>query len=299
MIVYNTKEWLSFIFSFHKADTFRKMWFTLIVVAVFSFIIAYIEIDYLELGKSSNLKNISILHSLIGFVLSLLLVFRTNTAYDRWWEGRKLWGKLVNDSRNLSLKLNAFLPKEDVENRKYFAKNISLFAQVLNIHLTKQSTRFALDKKEHPEFSDLFAKNHPPSETMGVILTQINHLYMEEKLTRDQFRYLDDDINGFLDVCGGCERIKNTPIPFSYILFIKKFIALYVFSLPIGYVFTLGYWVVPLTVFIFYVLVSIELIAEEIEDPFNNDDNDIPTQKIADNIEKNVNYILLDKHEDF
>ena len=62
MIVYNTKEWLSFIFSFHKADTFRKMWFTLIVVAVFSFIIAYIEIDYLELGKSSNLKNISILH---------------------------------------------------------------------------------------------------------------------------------------------------------------------------------------------------------------------------------------------
>ena len=299
MIVYNAKEWLSFIFSFHKSDTIRKLWKTLIVVAIFSFLIAYLEIDYLDLGKNSSLKNISIIHSLIGFVLSLLLVFRTNTAYDRWWEGRKLWGKLVNDSRNLSLKLNAFLPKDDVENREFFAKNISLFGQVLNTHLTKKSTRFALDQKEHPEIADILSKNHPPSAAVGIILTKINELYKEEKLTRDQFRYMDDDINGFMDVCGGCERIKNTPIPYSYIVFLKKFIALFVFSLPIGYVFTLGYWVVPLTAFIFYVLVSIELIAEEIEDPFNNDPNDIPTQKLADNIEKNVNYILLDKHAEF
>ena len=85
----------------------------------------------------------------------------------------------------------------------------------------------------------------------------------------------------------------------AHIEFIKKFIFIYVMTLPFGYVFSLGYYVIPVVIFIFYVLASLELIAEEIEDPFNNDFNDIPTQKLANNIEKNVNYILLDKHAEF
>ena len=96
----------------------------------------------------------------------------------------------------------------------------------------------------------------------------------------------------FTDICGGCERIKNTPIPFSYSVFLKKFIFFYVMSLPLGYVFSLGYYTIPVVIFIFYVLASLELIAEEIEDPFGEDENDLPTTKISETIKKNIEEIL-------
>jgi len=96
----------------------------------------------------------------------------------------------------------------------------------------------------------------------------------------------------FTDICGACERIKNTPIPFSYSVFIKKFIFFYIMTLPFGYVFSLGYLVIPVVVFVFYVLASLELIAEEIEDPFGGDANDVPTEKLAQNIQRNINELL-------
>ena len=95
-----------------------------------------------------------------------------------------------------------------------------------------------------------------------------------------------------MDICGACERIKNTPIPYSYSGFIKKFIVLYIVTLPVGYVFNLGYLVIPVVIFVFYVLASLELIAEEIEDPFGKDSNDLPMERIAENIKKNVSQIL-------
>ncbi|MCH5690666.1 hypothetical protein LWM68_44430 [Niabella sp. W65] len=99
-------------------------------------------------------------------------------------------------------------------------------------------------------------------------------------------------MQSFTDVCGACERIKNTPIPSSYGIFIKRFVLIYLLTLPWGYVFQLGYWVVPVVVFITYVLASLELIAEEIEDPFGGDENDLPTHKMADNIRISVEEIL-------
>jgi putative membrane protein len=90
MINYNPKNWLSFIFSFHKSDTARMMWKELIYISILSIMIAYVEIKFFP--EASFLKNLTTVYSLLGFVISLLLVFRTNTAYDRWWEGRKAWG---------------------------------------------------------------------------------------------------------------------------------------------------------------------------------------------------------------
>src|SRR5690606_5294154 len=96
------------------------------------------------------------------------------------------------------------------------------------------------------------------------------------------------ELSSFTDICGSCERIKNTPIPFSYSAFIKKFIFIYVMTLPFGYVFSLGYYVAPIVMMVFYVLASMELVAEEIEDPFGFDANDLPMGKIAENIKKHV-----------
>ena len=104
--------------------------------------------------------------------------------------------------------------------------------------------------------------------------------------------FLNGELQSFTDICGACERIKNTPIPFSYSVFIKEFIFFYIMTLPFGYVFQLGFYVVPVVAFVFYVLASLELIAEEIEDPFGGDQNDVPTELLAANIHRHIAEII-------
>lgn len=232
------------------------------------------------------------MHSLLGFAISMLLVFRTNTAYDRWWEGRKLWGSLVNNSRNMAVKINSFLPHDDTRERSFFKTIIPRFSQELVMHLQAESTRFSLDEKPHPEIPDFDNTKHVPNQVASLIISRITALYKNGKITGDQLIILNNEMQSFLDVCGACERIKNTPIPYSYTSFIKKFIMVYIITLPIGYVFSLGYMVIPVVAFICYVLASLELIAEEIEEPFGKDANDLPMQKISDTIKKNISEIL-------
>jgi len=232
------------------------------------------------------------MHTLLGFAISMLLVFRTNTAYDRWWEGRKLWGALVNNSRNLAIRLQAILPAEEKAMRDYFRQAIPLFADVLRRHLQKETTRLQLDEAPHPELPDLHTATHLPNKVAGGILEKIYQLRKEGKISPEELISLNNEMQSFSDVCGACERIKNTPIPYSYSSFIKKFIFIYVMTLPFGFAFNLGYYSIPVVTFIFYVLASLELIAEEIEDPFGKDNNDLPMQMIADNIRRNVREIM-------
>ena len=283
MISYNTKDWFTFIFRFHKADTFRTLLPIMFAIGVYAALIGYAEVEYWKLAENSYVKNITIMHGMLGFVISLLLVFRTNTAYDRWWEGRKLWGSLVNNSRNFSIKLSAIL--EDENDKKFFRKVIPSYANVLQKHLKNEDTAKQL-------FDDLDLEidhhKHKPNQVAMLMFQKINELYVAKKITGDQLIILNAEIQSFSEVCGACERIKNTPIPYSYSAFIKKFIFFYVMTLPFGYSFSLGYYVAPVVVFIFYVLASLELIAEEIEDPFGGDVNDLPTKKISESIKKHV-----------
>ncbi len=292
MISYNPKEFARFIVSLPKADTIRKMFPVLVLAALHSWLIAWLEIEYFHLSDTSKIKNVSLLHTLLGFAISMLLVFRTNTAYDRWWEGRKLWGALVNNSRNLAIKLNAMLPHDDVKSRSFFSKTLSLFCFEMKAHLQKEETQYALDTAAHPEIPNFDRNKHVPIQVAGLMMSRLNILHKQQHITGDQFIILNTEITSFLDICGGCERIKNTPIPYSYSAFIKKFLFLYMFTLPVGYVFNLGYLVIPVVVLVVYVLGSLELIAEEIEDPFGKDSNDLPMQRICENIQKNMKEVL-------
>ena len=292
MINYNPKSWLQFIFSIHKTDTVRKMFPLLVGMAIYSWLVAFLELEYVRLSDQSQLKNISVLHTLLGFAISMLLVFRTNTAYDRWWEGRRQWGALVNASRNFAVKLAVMLPEED-SHRIFFARMIPSFAFALKNHLQAESTAWLLDEKTHPEIPDFNKEGHLPNQVAANLMARLQRLYKEQVITGEQLIFLQPEAGAFLDVCGACERIKNTPIPYSYSEFIKKFIFLYVFTLPIGLVFSLGYYTIPVVIFIFYVLGSLELIAEEIEDPFGKDTNDLPMQRMCENIQRNIEEILL------
>ena len=289
MRAYNTKNFLKILISLHKSDTLKILFPTILLVGIYCYGVYYLEVEYLHLNSKSSISNIGMIHSLLGFVLSLLLVFRTNTAYDRWWEGRKLWGKLVNDSRNFVIKINSILPENDVKNRTQIAKYLRFFPHFLANHLSKESTRLVLDE----DFSDLQKElqHHPPAELVFLLTKKLYQLKKENKISDTEMLFLDTQLSGFLDVCGGCERIKNTPIPYSYSSFIKKFIIFYVMALPVANVVNLGGFMIPITMFVYYVLLSLELIAEEIEDPFNNDENDIPMEAISQNIERSINLI--------
>jgi len=292
MLTYNTKDWFKFIFFFHRSDTIRKLFPLIIGMAAFTGLIAYLELEYFKFSDDSHIKNLSIMHSLLSFVISMLLVFRTNTAYDRWWEGRKLWGALVNNSRNLAIKISGMLPKDDKHNRNFYKKTIALYASVLAHHLQSEHTRLALDERAHPELAELDKNKHLPNQVAALIFRHTNGLYEEKKITGDQLIVLNGELLSFTDVCGACERIKNTPIPLSYSAFLKKFIFIFVLTLPFSLVFSLGYLAIPVVVFIFYVLTSLEIIAEEIEDPFGGDENDLPTVKMSENIKRHVAEIL-------
>ena len=291
MIPYNPKHWIRFIFNFHKADTVRKMFPLLVGIAAYSWLVAFLEIEFFKMSENNHLRNVSVLHTLLGFAISMLLVFRTNTAYDRWWEGRRLWGALVNNSRNLAVKLSGLL-QHDESSRRFFMQLIPTFCFALKAHLQSEETKWQLDEKPHPEIPNFNRSGHVPNQVVKNMFAKLQQLCNEKKITAEHLLFINAELVSFLDICGGCERIKNTPIPYSYSVFIKKFIFLYVLTLPIGLVFNLGYLVIPVVVFIFYVLGSLELIAEEIEEPFGFDANDLPMERMCENIKRNVEEIL-------
>ena len=287
MVQYNPKDWITFIFRFHESDTFRQLIPMMIFIGLYALGIAYLELEYWNLSEKSHVKNLPMMHTTVGFVLSLLLAYRTNTAYDRWWEGRKQWGALVNNSRNLAIKLAAYL--KDEHDRTYFRKVIPAYASVLSKHLLNEEVSKMLFEGLDLEIDQ---HKHRPNQVAKMLFHKANDLYQSEKITGEQFYIINAELQSFTDICGACERIKNTPIPYSYSSFIKKFIFFFVMTLPFGFVFSLGYYVIPVVIFIFYVLASLELIAEEIEDPFGNDANDLPMTKISSNIKKHVEEIL-------
>jgi len=291
MIQYNPKEWFSLVFRFHKADTFRQLAHLMFYIGLYCIAVIYIEIYYLKLGSNHYIKNISIIHTLLGFALSMLLVFRTNTAYERWWEGRKLWGSLVNSSRNLALKISA-IAENDEELKTFFRKTIINYAFVLKNHLRDKTVLKEFDATAEFDVKNLEAAQHAPNMIAKTLYNKTHELYKNQRITGEQLLFLNSELQNFTDVCGGCERIKKTPIPFSYSVFLKKFIFIYVMTLPLGYVFTLKWLIIPVSILIFYALASLELIAEEIENPFGTDPNDLPTDQICDAIQKSVNEIL-------
>ena len=290
MKIYNSKEWLNSVLKIHKSDTFRKLFPYILIMGFYSFSIAYFELNYLNLREKSWLKEITTVHSLLGFVISMLLVFRTNSAYDRWWEGRKQWGTLTNVSRSFAMKVNGILIKDDIENRDFFKRAIPMFSKALFGFLRSDYSKFMLDEEKYAEM--VSKSKHAPNNVANIIYQKINELYINKKISGDQLIILNKEFIELNNVCGACERIKNTPIPYSYSSFIKKFIVLYVVTLPIGLVFSMGYFVTIAVPFIFYVLASMEIIAESIEEPFGLDSDDLPIEQITMNIEKHVHEII-------
>lgn len=292
MINYNPKAWYSLIthdYSRHVVRTLRPV---LIFMTIYSAVICYFMLDFFHITEKEFRGTIG-MHSLLGVVLGLFLVFRTNSAYDRWWEGRKLWGSLVNNTRNLAHKMNAFLSREDRENREYFARMIPNFVISVKENLRNGAIMSDLEPAGSDFKERLDGVDHIPNRLSSMMYERVNELYVKKVISGDQFFVADKELKEFSEVLGACERIRNTPIPYSYSMYIKKFIFIYMITLPFGFVTTAEYVTIPIVVLTSFVILSVELIAEEIEDPFGRDSNDLETDDLATKIKANVREILL------
>lgn len=290
MIQYNPKSWFSLIFDVYSRYVIRLLFPLLLFVAVLTTVMVFLVIDVFNIHYEGTIA----FHSILGVILGLFLVLRTNTAYDRWWEGRKLWGQLVNDSRQLAIKMNAFLPAEAQEDREYFRRMIPNVAFGIKEHLRDSILIGEMDTISEDIRQKIISSKHRPNTINKLIWERVMKCRHEGKITPEQLYLLDKEIKGFTDIVGACERIKTTPIPYSYSMFIKKFLFVYAITLPISFMWSFHYWTVAIVTLAFYFLVSIELIAEEIEDPFGSDINDLPLNEIALKIKKNISEILHD-----
>lgn len=290
MVTYNPKDWLKLILKFHKSDSLRRLAPALLLMGFFTALISYIEQTYLK-NKLPN--SLTLFHQIAGFVISLTLVFRINTAYDRWWEGRKAWGGLLNNCRNLVIKLNAIIDVNEVQKRKNIVFLVNNYAFVLKQHL-RDSKSISLDgESDVINQSEFEQAKHKPNFIAVQLTKYIYTQCLQLKAATNEVLLVNKNIDELTEICGACERIKNTPIPFSYSIFIKKIVFIYIITMPFTFGLTTGYWSILIVIIMFYAFASLELISEEIEDPFGTDDNDLPLDEIAEKIKSNTNEILL------
>lgn len=288
MSKYNPKDWFGLIFEFHKSDTLRKLIYVLLIYGIYAGAIVFLELHY------TNFKSTISIHSLLGFVIGLLLVFRTNTAYDRWWEGRKVLGALVNTARNVALKYHTFSNKLTSSEKKAFAGLISNYVFSMKNHLRDKVIVEEMSFNEKMNEKEYIQTNHKPNLVASKLYECVKHLYDEKQISGEVYITIDQQLKEFTDIVGKCERIKKTPIPKSYNIFLKKFIFIYTFTLPLGLATTFFYWAIPISMFVLYILASLELLAEEIENPFGEDSNDLPVDDICNTIKSNVEEILIE-----
>jgi len=280
--------WFAVLFDFHRTKTLRRLLISMLLVGFYAFLVDYLEAELFHI----DFKPPSYVYSMLGIVLGILLVFRTNTAYDRWWEGRKLLSKLGYTWKNVAIKLNAFLPESDVMHRRYFATMISNHSFSLKESLRGGVIVEELVESEPGILSKLDQLYHIPNFFLTKICEKINYLYKQGVITDMQFLELTKHVDDTSEVVSSCERIRTSPIPFSYSIHLKKFLFAFVLILPFGFIHDLGYWCILIVMLIFYAMVGLDVIGEEIEDPFGQDENDLPFDSICKSLRKNVNEIL-------
>lgn len=289
MIVYKTNNWLPAIWHFHTGPTAISLFKRLAVVLVYVATVTVIELSFVDI----RLKNTPTeFLSTMGILLSLLIIFRTNTAYDRFYEGRRSWGTLINTCRNLAIYYNAVLEDKRPSEQLFFTKVISNFPFALKNHLRNDRNFEEFDETIPGTLEMLQRFDHVPNGVVSQLRNRTEQLYREGTIKEAQLINIHGMLTILLDVTGICERIKSTPIPFSYNLFIKIFIAFYIVIMPFSVITEYGYLTIPAVMLVSYILVGLELIGEEIEEPFGLERNNLPLNQLSQLIRVNIHEIF-------
>lgn len=220
-------------------------------------------------------------------VLGALVGFRTKAAYDRWWEGRIVWGKMVNDCRNLCLKAAA-VADPSAEDRRELARLVAAFPVAL-----MRSLRGPTALQDVPGFEkDPATPGHVTSHLSARVFAMLERWRREGRIDGYGRLVIDPHAAALMDVAGMCERIRNTPLPGSYLSLLRHGLILSFLLLPWNLTQLVGAWALPIQAVVVYFLFGVELTAEELENPFGFDGDDLPLERYCDTIRANAHEIL-------
>ncbi|MBZ4193779.1 MAG: hypothetical protein LAE24_05655 [Candidatus Contendobacter sp.] len=286
MIRYDNKNWISLLFTL-KGSVLRSIALRIVLFSTLS--AALVELHQRQI---INLKDVSSTPwTMVGVALGLLLVFRTNASYDRYWEGRKQWGSILVAIRSLGIGIFAYLAPHPNAAAVQQRLNRLLIAFPI---LLKQRLRQTKDSHEvqrvlSPEDQQILAgTSNPVAAILFMMASILGQCAAQGMLTEQRFTMLNAYLVELSINSAGCERIRNTPLPIAYVLHLKRFLTLFCLTISLPLVAGMGWWSVLVTAMISYSLIGIEEIGVEIEDPFGDDPNDLPIDEICTAIEQNL-----------
>jgi len=249
-----------------------------------------------------HLTNLAYPTGIIGTALAFLIGFRNNSAYDRWWEARQIWGKLVNDSRHFGLKTISFLSNEwnpaltdgdlDTARKRLVYRHIA-FVWACNKHIRKNPWEETIQPFiSGEEFEKLKQAQHIPLTLLKYQVQDIKALY-EQKYFED-YRHLsfDEIMENFNDALGKSERIKNTVFPMQYNWYMQYAIWVFLILLPFSLAPHLGNFLFPISCIVGFVFIVLEYLGRHLEKPFENHPNDTPIDALSRTIEINLKELL-------
>ncbi len=265
----------------------KKIWIELIITSSFILIAVVIE-QTLHL----HFKLPIAIPAFLGTSISLVLAFKLNQSYDRWWEARKIWGEIVNDSRSLVVQLKNFSTNNDAIKR--IAQRQMAWCFILSNDLRNKPFDSKLSKFFNKvEYDTLLQKKHKALHIIDLITADIQQLNINESINQFQHMQLNTTVQNLCASMGKSERIKNTVFPKTYRLFLKLFIYLFISTLIISLSVHIN-WVFEAVLVILIVtpFLLLEKTALAIQDPFENKPTDTPTTAISKTIEENISELL-------
>ncbi|RCJ19448.1 hypothetical protein A6770_31925 [Nostoc minutum NIES-26] len=288
-MVFEKKQWFKMALQL-RGSVIAAIYQRVFWCGFFGFLIA--GLHYLKIPVSQP-----ILGSVIpSIVLGLLLVFRTNTAYERFWEGRKCWGSIVNNVRNLARQIWVSIDEKspvDREDKIATLRLLVAFAVATKLHLRGEPVNSELEElMSASRYTKLKSMNNPPLEVAFWIGDYLQKQYIRNYLNSYQLTSIQELLNNLVDNLGGCERILKTPMPLAYSIHLKQLLLLYCVLLPFQVVQSLGWWTGLVVALISFTLFGIEAIGLEIENPFGYDANDLPLDAICNTMKRNIDDLI-------
>lgn len=291
MIEYDPHRWRDHFFdvrgSMAKAISYRAGAMTLFAAIATIF---YEQKHHIEIP--------AVVHGLVGTALGLLLVFRTNASYDRFWEARKLWGSIVNETRNLVRSSSVLLGADPALLARLLRWTIA-FPYTTMHELRGKRALGPIEHEVTPEELALVRESPHGPMAVAVQITRCLDEARRKGLVND-FLYasVDNNVQILIDCVGACERIKKTPLPFAYVVHLRRALAIYCATLPFALLKDFGWGTIPVCFLVAFILFGIEEIGVEIEEPFGLDDNDLPLEQICAGIERVLRGYTPRSHDD-
>ncbi|RKH66784.1 bestrophin family protein [Corallococcus llansteffanensis] len=234
--------------------------------------------------------------SLLGIALSIFLGFRNNACYDRWWEARKQWGALIIELRAFTHAAIALLDDGRAElpvagrqaARRLVHRSIA-FAHALAAHLRghdagEDISRFVAE----PERPRVLASGNRPNALLREHQVELAALLREGRLTDITWGALNERVHAMMSVFTACERIRLTPLPFAYTVLLHRTAYLFCLLLPFGLAEAMGWFAPVLSAMIAYTFFGLDLLSDELEEPFGNAPNDLPLLAMVRTAEINL-----------